>query len=114
MAGTSHPTANRRRNRFNGEPYLLILPSLLYLAVFFAWPMARGLGLAVWDSQALLRLRTEASTDSAAAGALAQGIQVDILERQGNVVSPDDLQESNIATELWFQIRGQDAEGNVV
>jgi multiple sugar transport system permease protein len=62
----------------------------------------------------LLRLRAEASADSAAAGALPQGIQVEILERQGNVISPDDLQQSNIVTELWFQIRSEDAEGNVV
>ena len=25
-------------------PYLLILPTVIYLAVFFAWPMVRGIG----------------------------------------------------------------------
>jgi multiple sugar transport system permease protein len=28
------------------EPYLLLLPSTLYLSIFFAWPMVRGIGLA--------------------------------------------------------------------
>jgi len=32
--------------RFNWEPYLLLLPSILYLALFFAWPMAQSFELA--------------------------------------------------------------------
>jgi multiple sugar transport system permease protein len=28
------------------EPYLLLLPSLIYLAIFFAWPMIQAFGLA--------------------------------------------------------------------
>lgn len=32
--------------RFNWEPYLLLLPSILYLALFFAWPMVQSFGLA--------------------------------------------------------------------
>ena len=43
-----------RKKRREWAPYLLILPSILYLAFFFAWPMARGLILAVWDDDALL------------------------------------------------------------
>ena len=34
------------KRRANLEPYLLLLPSLVYLAVFFAWPMAQAFGLA--------------------------------------------------------------------
>jgi multiple sugar transport system permease protein len=35
---------NARRLR-KLEPYLLLLPSVIYLIVFFAWPMIRGFGL---------------------------------------------------------------------
>jgi len=33
--------------RFNWEPYLLLLPSILYLALFFAWPMLQAFKLAL-------------------------------------------------------------------
>ena len=39
------------KKKFNWAPYVLILPSLIYLLVFFAWPMVRGLTLAVWVAQ---------------------------------------------------------------
>jgi len=43
-----------KRLKSNLAPYLLILPSFIYLAVFFAWPMVRSLQLAfVRDSQIL-------------------------------------------------------------
>lgn len=32
--------------RANLEPYLLLLPSLVYLAIFFVWPMIQAFGLA--------------------------------------------------------------------
>ncbi|MEJ5198640.1 MAG: sugar ABC transporter permease [Anaerolineae bacterium] len=34
------------KRRANLEPYLLLLPSLVYLAVFFAWPMVQAFSLA--------------------------------------------------------------------
>ncbi|MBM4456811.1 MAG: sugar ABC transporter permease [Chloroflexi bacterium] len=34
------------KRRANLEPYLLLLPSLAYLAIFFAWPMVQAFGLA--------------------------------------------------------------------
>jgi multiple sugar transport system permease protein len=36
---------NSRRKR-SLEPYLLLLPSLIYLVIFFAWPMVQAFGLA--------------------------------------------------------------------
>ena len=56
----------RRNPRFNWTPYLLILPSLIYLAVFFAWPMVRGLNLAVREDGAALELLGKAQRDSPA------------------------------------------------
>ena len=42
-------TLVRRRRRWEVLPYWLILPSVVYLAVFFVWPMIQGFGLALRD-----------------------------------------------------------------
>ena len=39
----------RRRRRWEGLPYWLILPTVVYLALFFVWPMIQGFGLALRD-----------------------------------------------------------------
>jgi multiple sugar transport system permease protein len=52
------------RKKRNWAPYLLVLPSLIYLALFFAWPMVSGLILAVQEENAVLSLRSEADRDS--------------------------------------------------
>ncbi len=44
------------KKKRNWAPFLLILPSIIYLALFFAWPMFRAMTLAVWDDEAILRL----------------------------------------------------------
>jgi multiple sugar transport system permease protein len=91
------------------------LPSLIYLALFFIWPMCRGLGLAVWNDEATLALQTEARQDSAAAGQLPVGTQIEILDRQGNQISAEEAaQQANLLTEIWFQIRTEDAAGQPI
>jgi multiple sugar transport system permease protein len=104
----------KARKKRNWAPYLLILPSVVYLALFFAWPMARGLVLAVWDDEAFLTLRSEAEQDSPIAGQLPHGTQIDILGQQGNLVPQEDLEEGNLITEIWFRINGEDAEGLII
>jgi multiple sugar transport system permease protein len=42
-------TLVRRRRRWEGLPYWLILPTVAYLGVFFVWPMIQGFGLALRD-----------------------------------------------------------------
>jgi multiple sugar transport system permease protein len=42
-------TLGRRRRRWEGLPYWLILPTVAYLGVFFVWPMIQGFGLALRD-----------------------------------------------------------------
>lgn len=50
------------RRRFQWEPYVLLLPSTVYLAIFFAWPMVQAFGLAfrddngAWTLQFFLRM----------------------------------------------------------
>ncbi len=104
----------KKRKKRNWAPYLLILPSLVYLALFFAWPMASGLALAVWDDEALLSVHAEARRDSDLVGHIPQGAQLEILDRQGNFVPEEDLQQGNLQTEAWFRISGPDANGNIV
>lgn len=42
--------------RLNLEPYILLLPSILYLMLFFAWPMAQAFGLAFQTDDGQLTL----------------------------------------------------------
>ena len=102
---------NKRRN---WAPFLLILPSIVYLAIFFAWPMFRALTLAVWDETAVLRVREAADADSAVAGSLPRGTQVAILGQQGNELEIDAAGVTNLKTERWFAVRGEDAAGQPV
>lgn len=101
-------------NKRNWAPYLLILPSLIYLALFFAWPMVQALGLAVWDDDRLLVLLEEPQRDGETSGRLPQGTRVTILDRQGNQLSPEDIGEANLLTERWFQVSGEDESGAAV
>ena len=50
-AGTVAVRFKRRRRRFDYLPYLLLLPTTLFLAVFFAYPMIQSLVTAMQDSQ---------------------------------------------------------------
>lgn len=111
MTTTSGP---KSRKKINWAPYLLIMPSMFYLALFFAWPMVQGLILAVRDDGALLRLHSQAERNSTIAGQLPRGAQVNILDRQGNPVPQAELGQSNSLTEVWFQIRGPDSEGQII
>jgi multiple sugar transport system permease protein len=47
MATVAQPvTIGRRVRRWEGLPYALILPTVAYLGLFFAWPMVQAFGLA--------------------------------------------------------------------
>ena len=107
------PRTRGRRKR-NFAPYLLILPSLIYLALFFAWPMLQGLILAVREPDVILTLRSEAERNSPLAGELSRGAQVSILEQQGNLIPPQELGEANLITETWLQVRGTDDTGETI
>lgn len=106
------PPKPRRPSR-QWAPYVLILPSIIYLVIFFAWPMVRAVRLAVWDETALLTLHREAASDSSSTGTLPQGTQVALLDRQSNLATPGGLTGGAI-TETWFRVQGADADGNPV
>jgi multiple sugar transport system permease protein len=100
------------RKKRNWTPYLLLLPSLLYLALFFAWPMVRSLSLAFWKEDARLSLHTEADLNSPVAGSLPQASTVTILDTQGNAI--EDATHTDAITEVWYHITATDAAGQPV
>lgn len=103
-----------KKKRRNLAPYWLILPSLVYLALFFAYPMARGLVLSVWDDEAVLPLRSEANLESSESGRFHQGTQIEILGQQGNLLTDTLGDEVNLLTELWLNVTGEDVDGNSI
>ncbi len=104
----------KKGKKRNWTPFLLILPSVIYLTLFFAWPMVSGLRLAVYDDDARLSLREEAQQDSPIVGYLPQGTYVSLLEQQGNFVPQEDLDQESLITEIWFQISGENADGQQI
>jgi len=52
-----------RRRRINYEPYLLLLPSTIFLLVFFGWPMVRAIGLAFTDQGGVTLQHVERMTN---------------------------------------------------
>ena len=107
-------TQPKGRKNINWAPYVLILPSFIYLALFFAWPMVQGLILAVREDGALLTLRADAEQNSTTTGQLPRGTQVDILSQQGNQIPEGEAAEGDLLTEVWFQIRGEGTDGQPV
>ena len=101
-------------NKRRWTPYILLLPATIYLIIFFAWPMFQALRLAVYDNDGVLALQESAETGSAVTGTLPQGAGISILDRQGNLVPPEELDATNSLTEIWFQVDGEGAEGGPV
>jgi multiple sugar transport system permease protein len=104
----------KSRKRINWAPYLLILPSVIYLAMFFAWPMVQGLILAVREDGALLSVHAHAESTSSIVGRLPRGMQVRLLEQKGNPIPPEDQGQTNLLSEIWFRVRGQDTEAQII
>ncbi len=114
MSTEEESVFNERPKKRNWAPYWLILPSLLYLLAFFAYPMVQGLGLAIWDDDAKLRLHAEATSGSDLVGSVPRGAQVAILDRQANVLDAEGEDLTNLITEIWFLIESLDANGETV
>ena len=113
-ASAEETVVNERPRKRNWAPYWLILPSLIYLLLFFAYPMVQGLGLAIWDKDANLRLHEAAASESDFVATLPRGAQVDILERQANVLDSIDTDQGNLLTEIWFLIEADDESGQTI
>ncbi len=107
----SAPPTPRRRRQIT--PYLLIAPTLLFLAAFFAYPMFQGLVLAVYDDEAVLPLVAEASIQAERTGELPEGAAVAIVGQQGNAIvdSPVESDAPDLLTEQWFYVVAEDGTG---
>ncbi len=100
----------KKRKHFNWAPYLLILPSLVFLAIFFAWPMFRSLILVFRSEDNILNIRAEPSMSAEVVGQIRQSVQVIVLE---NLCIPPAENEAD-KTEIWLLVRGEDADGNTI
>lgn len=97
--------------KVNLTPYLLVLPSLLYLAIFFAYPMVRSLSLALSGETEYLALLAAPEVDAATVATLAMQTEVQILDR---VQADELLPNGRTRPTYWFQLEGLDLTGNTV
>ncbi len=113
-AGDAEPIqAHKPGWRSRMVPYFLIAPALIYLAMFFAYPMFQGLMLAIFDDDAALVLVDEPSLDGDEIERLTQGTRLNILGRQGNLLT-DQSDATDLLTEQWFLVSGESADGSEV
>src|SRR5690606_41423747 len=92
-------------------PYLLLLPSLIYLALFFAYPMVQSLRLAFVKEGQYLNLRAEPEADAETVGELVLQTDVAVIDRvRGEEVLPN----GRTRPVYWFLVEAQDAAGELV
>jgi multiple sugar transport system permease protein len=110
---TEAPQSHPHRRKW--APYILLFPTLVYLVLFFAYPMARALSLALYKEESVLRLRETPAADSPVQGRLDQATQIIVLEAQGNPVESVLVAGiDSAAIEAWYRISGPDENGNAV
>ncbi len=85
---------------------------MIFLGLFFAYPMFEGVRLAVWDDDAVLPLRVGADLGAAESGRLSQGATVEILGRQGNLLA--DADATDLLTETWYRVVVEQSDGSAV
>lgn len=112
-SATAEQAGSRTQRRRTVTPYLLIAPALIYLAMFFAYPMFQGLMLAIFDDDAALVLVDEPSLNGREVERLTQGTRLNILARQGNLLA-DESDATDLLTEQWFLVSGEGTSGTDV
>lgn len=91
-------------------PYMLLAPSLIFMAIFFAWPMVQSITLALRTDDSVLVIHPEPGSD-ASIGQLPQSLQVSVLGNQGVPFEPENpLDEPDV----WLRLSGADATGAVI
>jgi len=89
----------------------LLLPALVYLALFFAYPMVQAFQLALSKSVNYLYLRTEPLPEASQTGTLAMQTVVTVLVRQqSEEVLPNGIKRPV----FWFEVEAPDLEGVIV
>lgn len=100
----------RGKRRFNWSPYLLLLPTTIYLLIFFAWPMFSALRLAVTGGgQQLLSLKDAPTEEAEVVGYtnLQSIMAVTEIERV-DVTLPN----GRTRPAYWYLLEGEDTSGN--
>ncbi|MBZ0307850.1 MAG: ABC transporter permease subunit [Anaerolineae bacterium] len=97
--------------KVNWTPYLLLLPSMIYLVLFFAYPMVASLQLAFRKDVQYLKLRQEPEASAEETGTLAMQTSVTVLDRMR---VEETLPNGRTRPIYWFQVEGEDVEGNVI
>ena len=97
--------------RFNWLPYILLVPSLIYITLFFAYPMVQSLRLAFMKDGQFLELRETPSSDAAATGELAMQTDVRVVERERG---EETLPNGRTRPIYWFRVEATDDAGEAV
>jgi multiple sugar transport system permease protein len=99
------------KNRQKFLPYLLLLPSLIYLALFFAYPMYQSFLLAFQRDVQFLNLRSEARSDASVTGTLAMQSIITVTDR---IRSEETLANGTRRPIYWFNVEATDVKGSTV
>lgn len=97
--------------KLHWTPYLLLLPSMIYLTLFFAYPMVASLQLAFRKDVQYLKLREEPESDAAETGTLAMQTSVTVLDRMR---LEETLPNGRTRPIYWFRVQAEDTEGTTV
>ncbi len=100
-----------KKRRWNLAPYLLILPSFVYLAIFFAWPMGRSLRLAFMRDTQSLAVRVDPQDKARVVGRLAMQTEVAVIDRTKR---DEVLPNGRTRPIYWFKITGEGENGTTV
>lgn len=92
-------------------PYILVLPTLLYLGVFFAYPMVNSLLLALRGEVQYLDLTLEPDFESETTGTLAMNTDFTIVDR---VRGEETLPNGRTRPTYWFKLEAPDTTGETV
>jgi multiple sugar transport system permease protein len=92
-------------------PYLLLLPSLLYLLLFFLYPMVQSFQLAFTREGQFLNLRVEPDSAAASTGTIPLQTVVTVIDRtEGEETLPSGQQRPI----FWFQVQATDETGSLI
>lgn len=92
-------------------PYILILPSLFYLFLFFGWPMLNAVGLSVRRESQILEVLAEPEPDSEITGRITIGSPITIT---GYQLDFRELQQGRSEDVYWYAISGTGEDGDIV
>lgn len=98
--------------KFNRTPYLLLLPSTIYLLIFFAWPMFSAMRLAVTGGgERTLSIRGEPGDEQEAIGFMPLQTETTVVE----ITTIDEvLANGRTRAQYWYKIEGNDINGETI